>query len=92
MNKKELELRIARLEKLLAKSKSVKNEDFDDDDWEEAYGDDMEDQLNALINKLNEAAEQIYIMADMLDAPELHEADDKIYEVINLVKSVLEDD
>ena len=92
MNKKELELRIARLEKLLAKSKSVKNEDFDDDDWEEAYGDDIEDQLDALVDKLNEAAEQISVMTDMLDAPELHEADDKIYEVIELVKSVLEDD
>ena len=91
MDRKKLELRIARLEKLLAKSKSVKNEDFDDD-WEEAYGDDMEDQLDELINKLSEAADQIYTMADMLDAPELHEANDKINEVIELVKSVLEYD
>lgn len=78
-----LESRIARLEKLLAKSKSVKNEDFDEEH------DEYMDLLDSMHSQLMDMTDNLQNIADAFNSGSLVRANDMLEAVMNIIEDVM---
>lgn len=78
-----LESRISRLEKLLAKNKSVKNEDFNAE-----YSEYM-DLLDSMHEQLMEMTDNLPNIAEAFNSGSLVRANDMLEAVMNIIEDVM---